>query len=526
MRRLVTILVAAAIVAFGIVWIADRQGALIFLIDGYEVRMTAAVAIGIGIIFALLIAFITRIVGAVTRSPAAVGRWSFARKQRKGDEALSRGLVAAAAGDEVEARRQAQKAQSLVGASPLALLLSAQAAQLGGDEEAQSGAYRAMLAHPETEFVGLRGLFMQARRRDDEDEAMALATRAHQLKPRAAWAANALFDLKSARGEWSEAKKVLDASARAKLIDPGVTRRRRAVLLSAEALEAQNRGDNEHALSLAQKAISLSPGLTPAAVVAARELTAANKMWRAQDVIEAAWAQAPHPDLAAAYAAIKPNESAAERAERMKGLAQLNRDHFESRMLLAEQAANQSRWLEARRLLAPLAGGFASSRVCALMAEIEQSEKHDASAAHAWLERAVRAPRDAEWRCANCGWADPAWHAVCGNCGAFDSLSWQAPGAGALELMAPGDGGEELGPEAAPVLYGPPSQDDFADDDETPVLPKPSTPPKPQSKPAAKSPPAKTAGNDGFVVLPRPPDDPGPDSYDEDDGKTSNTGGY
>lgn len=519
MTRLVTILAAAALVAFGIVWVADRQGALIFLIDGYEVRMTAAVAIGLGVLFAFLVAFITRIIAAVTRGPAAVGRWSFARKQRKGDAALSRGLVAAAAGDALEARRQAQKARSLVGASPLTLLLSAQAAQLGGDEEAQGDAYRAMLAHPEAEFVGLRGLFMQARRREDEDEAMALATRAHQLKPRAAWAANALFDLKSARGEWSEAKKVLDASARAKLIDPGVTRRRRAVLLSAEALDAQSRGDNEHALSLAQKAIALSPGLTPAAIVAARELTAAGKMWRAQDVIEAAWAQAPHPELAAAYAAIKPNESISERAERMKGLAQLNRDHFESRMLLAEQAANQGRWLEARRLLGPLAGGFASTRVCALMAEIEQSEKHDASAAHAWLARAVRAPRDAEWRCANCGWADPAWHAVCANCGAFDTLSWQAPGAGTLELMMPDGEDEEFGADIPPALQVQAAHDDFDSKDAEPVLQKP---PQPQTKSRS----VKAAVDEDYVVLPRPPDDPGPDSYDEEDGKTPNTGGY
>ena len=107
--------------------------------------------------------------------------------------------------------------------------------------------------------------------------------------------------------------------------------------------------------SLALAALDLSPALAPAAALAARKLAAEGRVWRAQDVIEAAWAQTPHPDLAAAYAAIKPDETPEERAERLIGLAHLKRDHFESRMLEAEQDVNLSNWSEARRVLAPLA---------------------------------------------------------------------------------------------------------------------------------------------------------------------------
>ena len=358
---------------------------------------------------------------------------------------LSRGLVAAAAGDSAEARRHARKAGSLLGAPPLALLLTAQAAQLDGDERGQMDAYHAMLEHPETEFLGLRGLFMQAMRRDDTQQAMDLAARAHALKPRAAWAANALFDLKSARRQWSDARTVLESAARAKLLDPGLARRRRAVLLTAEALDHEGRGEGELALAAALEALNLSPGLAPAAALAARRLSQAGRVWRAQDIIEAAWVQTPHPDLAGAYVAIKPDEDAETRARRLNGLAQLNRDHFESRMVVAEQAINLSHWPEARRVLAPLAQAFATTRVCALMAEIEQGERHDAATAHSWLSRAVRAPRDADWRCSNCGWNTPDWHAVCANCGAFDTLAWSAPSADSLEMMPGAAHDERLG---------------------------------------------------------------------------------
>lgn len=503
MRRLLAILLAAIVVAFAVAWIVNRQGELIYVIDGYRITTSAGAAIGIALLFALAVIVLTRIFGVVVAGPGALGRWAGSRRQRRGHEALSRGLVAAAAGDVAEARRQAKRAQGVLASSPLALLLTAQTAHLEGDDQAQRVAYRAMLDHPDTEFLGLRGLFMEAMRRDDHDEAMKLAGRAHALKPRAAWAANALFDLQSARGAWREAKEVLDDAARAKLVAPDVARRRRAVLLTAEALETA-RDDPDRARDLALQALDLSPALAPAAALAAHKLAAEGRMWRAQDVIEAAWAQAPHPDLAKAYAAIKPDETPEQRAERLIGLAHLKRDHFESRMLEAEQQANLGNWAEARRVLAPLARGFASARVCTLMAEIEQGERHDAGAAHAWLERAVRAPRDAEWRCSGCGWTSATWRAICGACGSFDSLTWTAPATGLIEhydASADDETDSELGAGVIDVQASPRAPEPAAEA---------GSPPRPEAPPRSAK-PVETEGP-GYVVLPRAPDDPGPDS--------------
>ena len=88
-----------------------------------------------------------------------------------GYRALTQGMVAVAAGDAEEAQKLARKADALLAEPPLTLLLSAQAAQLNGDETARPQRYfTAMLDRAETEFLGLRGLIMQAlkrRRRGD-----------------------------------------------------------------------------------------------------------------------------------------------------------------------------------------------------------------------------------------------------------------------------------------------------------------------------------------------------------------------
>ena len=40
MIRLIGILLAAGLIAAGIVWVADRQGMLVFTLDAWEVRMS------------------------------------------------------------------------------------------------------------------------------------------------------------------------------------------------------------------------------------------------------------------------------------------------------------------------------------------------------------------------------------------------------------------------------------------------------------------------------------------------------
>jgi len=482
MIRLLGILLAAGTVAATIAWIADRQGELIFTLDAYEIHMSAPVAIGLAILFTVLVILLARLITTLITSPGAIGAWFSARRLRRGNDAVTRGLIAVASGDILEARRHADRARGILGSHPLALLLHAQTASLDGDGNAQRQAYRAMLSHDDTELLGLRGLFSLASRENQYDQALAFASRAHTLRPRTPWAADALFDLRAGRGEWAEARTVLEASASAKLLDKDIVRRRRAVLLAAEAIEADRHGESDKAFELASDALTLAPGLAPAAVLAARRLAAAGKSWRAQGVIEACWAQSPHPDLAEVYASIKPDETFEQRAQRLAGLAHLNREHFESRVLEAEEAVLLKNWPEARRLLAPVAHEAASARVCALMAEIEEGENADATASHVWLSRAARAARDAEWRCSNCGATQPEWWPVCHACGRFDTLSWFA-------AMTPSSGSHQAAPAVARVM----------------------TMPRQNGKPNEVNSPRR---RDGLVTLPRPPDDPGPGGVD------------
>ncbi len=89
------------------------------------------------------------------------------RRAIKGYLAITRGLIAIGAGDLRIARKSADEAARLSPGDPLALLLTAQSAQMAGDRAAAERAFRAMSVRDDTKLLGLRGLYIEAQRRDD-----------------------------------------------------------------------------------------------------------------------------------------------------------------------------------------------------------------------------------------------------------------------------------------------------------------------------------------------------------------------
>jgi HemY protein len=289
-----------------------------------------------------------------------------------------------------------------------------------------------MLDDEETRFLGLRGLLTQALREGDEARALDLARRAHALRPRTPWVLHSLFDLSQRCGDLETAERALKESVRAKALPRPEAERKHAVLLLERALAARHEEGAGAALDLAREAHKLAPELIAASALFAELLIEADDKRKAARVIEAAWAMAPHPELARLYLLARPNQDSIERLKTLGRLAERNRSHPETHLARARAALEARLWGEARRHLEAAAGpdgldGHPRESVCRLMAELEESERADAEAARAWLTRAAGAARDPGWVCTSCGALAEAWSARCGKCRTFDALAWTAP---------------------------------------------------------------------------------------------------
>jgi HemY protein len=166
-------------------------------------------------------------------------------------------------------------------------------------------------------------------------------------------------------------------------------------------------------------------------------------------LLEELWARRPHSDLAEAYLKQWPLEAPLDRMKRIQHLTDKNASAFESRIALAEAALEAKLWGEARRNLIDLPDDQITVRVCRLMARLEQDEHGDAVAARVWLDRAETAAPDKAWTCDTCGAVAAEWSALCGNCEAFDTVSWKQPPRVSVlsSLPAPGPVVEATTPE-------------------------------------------------------------------------------
>jgi uncharacterized protein HemY len=345
MWRALAFLALLALAAFGAVWIADRPGTVTVVWNGYQIGTSLAVALVGVIAAAIVLGLLWAIVRGVIGLPEALVRGSAERRRAKGLSALSRGMVAVGSGDPLAARRYAGDAERLLGTEPLTLLLKAQAAQISGDRDAAESAFQRMVDDPETRVLGLRGLFVEARRREDETAARAYATEAARLAPSVTWANEALLEAQSADGDWAAALETIERRSSLGLIDKAAARRQRAVLLTAIAGEREA-GEPELATERVLQAVKLAPDLVPAACIAGRLLARRGDVKKAARIVEAAWKANPHPDLAKVYLGLRPGDSVRDRLARAEVLAKLSVWDPESRLALG-QAALDARGLQA-----------------------------------------------------------------------------------------------------------------------------------------------------------------------------------
>lgn len=428
MPRAVLYFAIVGLAVWGAVLLADHPGAVTLQWSGWRVDTSFAVLLVIVAVIAALTALVYRMWLFFRRAPARL-KWAWqAKRRQKGYQALTRGMVAVAAGDADEACRQARRADVLLDEPPLTMLVSAQAAQMNGDDKAAEKFFTAMTGRPETEFLGVRGLMTQAMKRGDTSNALGLARRAYRLKPKSAWVASRMFDLQAREGLWLDARVTCDDLARHRLVDDAEARRRKAVLNYQLSVEAERAGAQEDAIEYLREARKQAPNFAPAVVALARLWSARGKHRKAAAIIEDAWAADPHPDLVESYLTAREATSAIDRVRATQRLAKRHPDHIESLIALGRASLEARLWGEARRHLeSAAAGARPPARVCRMMAELEESETGDGIRAREWLMRASLAGADPAWVCDDCGNTVGAWSALCGKCGAFDAFVWRVP---------------------------------------------------------------------------------------------------
>lgn len=423
MIRIILFLFLVGVVALGAAVIADQTGDVTLSWNAWRVDTSLPVLVLALLIVVCAAMLVWAIIRSFLRAPERLRKLRRERRQAKGRNAITQGLIAIGTGDHFAARRHADVAKRLAQQDPLAMLLAAQTAQLHGDSESAQRAFTVMAERKDTRLLGLRGLFVEAQRRDDAYSAVALAEEALKTAPASAWASHAVLGFRCSKGDWDGALAILENNLAAGLIDPAPYKRQRGVLLTARALDLET-SDRDKSRASAMEAVKLAPTLVPAATLAAKFLSENNQTRRAMQVIEAAWIAQPHPDLADAYAHVRLGDSALNRLSRVEKLAARVPGHIEGALAVARAAIDAGEFIRAREALAPFIE-TPTQRVAILMAELERAEHGESGNARVWMQRAVRAALDPAWTAD--GYVSERWRPVSPVTGRLDAFQWLTP---------------------------------------------------------------------------------------------------
>jgi len=412
MLKIILFLLAGTIIVAATWLLAAIPGHVAASIGAFSIETSTPVAILMLVALVVALTLLIRVVRGVLAIPRTGAAWRRRHRRALGEKAVTRVLVALAAGEPGAARKEARRARDFLGDSPQTLLLVAEAGRLSGREDEAAEAFRALTAHKEAQFLGFRGLLRQAVDRQDWPEALVIANQAEAAHPGTLWLRQQRADLALQTENWAEALELIGP-------DP----LRPTYYVAAANAEA----DPVRALSFAKQAWKQDPAFPPAVLAYASRLRTTGREKRAQACIAEAWQRAPHPDLSTF--ALAPQSDKLARAQAAKRLTVRNPTHPESRILLAQVALDAGLTGEARHQVeSAQREGLNQRRLCLLLAEIEAQERGETEAGRLAqreaLRRAASADPDPHWQCIKCHADNATWQPKCESCGSVGTVQW------------------------------------------------------------------------------------------------------
>ena len=374
-------------VVLGAVWLADHPGNVSIRWLSWRFNTNVPQLLVLLLLLVALVYSLLRLVRFVFSLP---GRWRGYRQQRrqlKGIRALTGSLTALAAGDDKKAIAYARRTDSLLADHGLSLLLTTQAAELTGDAETVRENYKKMLKQPETEFVALRGLLMQALKDKDDGAALDYAQRALTMNSSAIWLYPILLELYMRGHQWEQALKILARIGRHTLMSVQEISQKKAFILNEQAA-LQEAESPEQALRLARQSHETDPDFMPALIRMTRLSLSLGKESKAASILEAAWAHRPNEQIARLYASLFAKEEALDQVRHAEKLVKMRPEAPEGHALLGEISLQAKLWGQARKHLLKAYEASPVLRHCMLLVRLEDAEGN-AQGVRDWLDKAV-----------------------------------------------------------------------------------------------------------------------------------------
>lgn len=347
------------------------------------------------------------------------------KKTQKSKSLLIDGLSAIAAGQNQEAKEIMKLTSEVIPTDDdLTQFVAAQASYMIGDEENATRMYLNLLKNKRTSFLGLRGLLMQAKERNDYNLTQEYINKSIAIRPDSPWLQSEYL-INSIRlaqkGIFSENEK----NKLLKYIPKDLWHKHKAMIywLKLQSNLPISYSDRE---DLHLKIFSFAPEWILNVKKLAELYIKMSSFSKAQKIIMDSFKKTPHRILGELWDIVFSDLQPMDRYRTMEKLVSGNEMHAESQYSLAQSAIKAQLWGQAEKHLDQFLSYGVTKTGCLLMAELmEKKYPTQPELSREWLQRAAQINSDYNWQCNNCSSTYGDWHLICSNCNEIDKIFWQ-----------------------------------------------------------------------------------------------------
>ena len=423
MRKILLLLVILAI-AFGASWFADHAGEFRLNWLGWQIEGSVAVLLVAVILASALIWLALHWLNSLLHLPSELRKERERLMGQKGLDHLTQAMIAASENDTKKAQKHLTKSRDYLPDSPLPRLLQLQQAGHQKDQTLAHQQFQQLQHYAPTKPLALRGLAEQARGAGKMNEALTHVEALLNEAPNLASTRKLAIDVLSYHQRWQESLKLIKQAFAQNQLSGDEYKRAKATLYMQQATQMQEEKNREGAMAVLKKAVATDPSLQPAVLEYAKQLKQIGKDSAALKTLRNGWKHAPHPEVAAAYRSFYEELAPEKRAKKMKDLAKENPQALESQIILAESAIECEDWEVAKNYLKIGLSKQQTVTLCRLMAELYKKGYGDETEERRWLDKAVTAISDANWRCNHCEAPAKEWMAHCSECHDFATINY------------------------------------------------------------------------------------------------------
>ena len=421
--RLLKLVIAAGLIALLASWLSAQPGESRLDWLGYRLELPTSLLVSLGLGLVILLIFMDRLGRLIRLWPALLGRGWQARRRQRGERALGLGLVALSAGDAKSARRQAKKAEKLLGRGLLPDLLAAQAAHASGDRQAARRYFKTLSETADTAYYGQIGLMNLEALEGRSPASLAAARKALSLQADSAQAARHILEHDLAAESWQAALTSARRLTRLSGLAEGEKSRLGALQAALCYLLSDLPEQAEKQTSWLEQGLEAAPGHAGLTIRLARLLLEKKQPRPALKLLEKNFIRQPHPGLPALIKEASQDNPGQHISRLTKLAGQAGQDS--GYLAAASAALDAGIWASASSLLEQIAESGRNNEYFLLQSRLAEARDQPEAAAEA-LHAAARARHGPAWHCQSCQTIALNYEPRCPSCGQVGSLHWTA----------------------------------------------------------------------------------------------------